>query len=289
MWVGISETIRLILFNPDYARIPGLRGGVPKKSSLAINKSSTSISFNQWLAGLIDAKGSFIRSNKDYMSLEITMNITSKHCLYLIKQSFGGSIKNIGGNSIRYRLHHYEGLIKLLKAINGLMYNDIKLINYKKFIEYYNISYIESFPLTLSSAWYSGYFDGKGVITVNHKSNQIFIKLTSKNNNLLEIINKINHTNGDLRYISQKTLTVSLGKLYITPVSYSLILYTKKDILCILDYFKLYPSKSIKKNRLSLIADYFLLKSEKAHLANSGTLLAKKWLNWKLKWESYEE
>jgi len=38
-------------------------------------------------------RGCFQLSKKGYASLEIVMETRDKHCLYLIKQKFGGSVK----------------------------------------------------------------------------------------------------------------------------------------------------------------------------------------------------
>jgi hypothetical protein len=82
------------------------------------NPDDTFNIFNQWLAGLIDGDGCFQLSKKGYASLEIVMEIRDKHCLYLIKQKFGGSVKSRSGvNWLRYRLHHKKGLLELKNSI----------------------------------------------------------------------------------------------------------------------------------------------------------------------------
>lgn len=78
--VGTSEAIRLLSYKSD------------------VNK------FNEWLGGLIDGDGCFLLSKKGYSSLEITKDIRDEHCLNIIKQIYGGSIKlRSGTQSIRYR------------------------------------------------------------------------------------------------------------------------------------------------------------------------------------------
>ena len=59
---------------------------------------------------------------KGYASLEIVMELRDKHCLYQIKQKFGGSVKlRAGDNHLRYRLHHKAaGLLNPIKAVTGL-------------------------------------------------------------------------------------------------------------------------------------------------------------------------
>jgi hypothetical protein len=49
----------------------------------------------------------------------------------------------------------------------------------------------------------------------------------------------------------------------------------KEDILKLIEYFKLYPSRSGKTQRLHLIPKYYELKILKAHVASSETLLGK--------------
>ena len=74
-----------------------------KNYSTMINPSKSNdhdIIFNQWLAGLIDGDGCFQLSKKGYASLEIVMETRDKHCLYLIKQKYGGSVKLRSGVKI---------------------------------------------------------------------------------------------------------------------------------------------------------------------------------------------
>jgi hypothetical protein len=61
--------------------------------STSIVNSNKEKKFSEWLAGLIDGDGCFQLSKKGYASLEITMETRDKHCLYLIKQKLGGSVK----------------------------------------------------------------------------------------------------------------------------------------------------------------------------------------------------
>ena len=46
------------------------------------------------------------------------MELRDKHCLYQIKDKFGGSVKlRAGDNHLRYRLHHKAGLLKLIDCV----------------------------------------------------------------------------------------------------------------------------------------------------------------------------
>ena len=64
----------------------------------------------------------------------------------------------------------------------------------------------------------------------------------------------------------------------------------KEDILNLIEYFKKYPSRSAKNNRLHLIPRYFELIDMQAHkalpdtyLRKSLNLFYKKWLNYEYK------
>ena len=100
--------------------------------------------FNQWLAGVLDGDGCFQLSKKGYASLEIVMETRDKHCLYQIKQRFGGSVKlRSGVNWLRYRLHHKKGLLDLINAVNGEIRNPVRLLQLNKICENYNIPLIQ--------------------------------------------------------------------------------------------------------------------------------------------------
>lgn len=122
-------------------------------------------SFYEWLAGLIDGDGCFQLSKKGYASLEIVMDIRDKHCLYLIKQKFGGSVKLRSGiKFLRYRLHHKEGLLNLINSVNGLIRNPNRMVQLNKICDKYNI--IFKFPecLTYNNGWLAGFIDSDGSI-----------------------------------------------------------------------------------------------------------------------------
>ena len=211
-WVGISEAIRLLstsllLISRPLAKIEFLNNIIEKYSLLTLNslvlyntmstdtKINTNTSnsdngspkstdgdgasnkaFNEWLAGLIDGDGCFQLSKKGYASLEIVMELRDKGCLYQIKDKFGGSVKlRAGDNHLRYRLHHKAGLLNLIKAVNGLIRNPVRLLQLGKICEKYDINLIYPQPLTYSSGWFAGFFDSDGSIYMNDASGQLFI------------------------------------------------------------------------------------------------------------------
>lgn len=145
--------------------------------------------FNQWLAGLIVGDGCFQLSKKGYASLEIVAHIRDKNCLYQIKQKFGGAVKlRTNLNHLRFRMHHKQGMLAIIKAVNGEIRNPIRLLQLNKICEKYNIPVLKPATLTYENAWLSGFFDSDGSIYLNLKYSQIFITAGQKNKYLLDIL-----------------------------------------------------------------------------------------------------
>jgi len=89
-------------------------------------------------------------SKKGYSSLEIVMELRDKHCLYQIKDKFGGSVKlRAGNNHLRYRLHHKTGMLNLIHSINGLIRNPARILQLGKICDNYGIKLIDPKPLTV--------------------------------------------------------------------------------------------------------------------------------------------
>jgi len=278
MLVGISEAIRLLFFNlfPSSLKKPYSRyaATVNKKyNSTGAGSGATDIIFNQWLAGLIDGDGCFQLSKKGYASLEIVMETRDKHCLYLIKQKFGGSVKlRSGVNWLRYRLHHKKGLLDLINSINGEIRNPIRLLQLKKICDKYNITLIDTSPLTYNKGWFSGFFDSDGSVYFNITSSQMFISATQKNS-----------------YILNNLVNLYGGTIYAQKESFKWVVYKKSEVINLLDYFKICPSKSAKKNRLFAIKRFYELKDLKAHLATKNSIFGKAWNRFLLKWDKWEK
>ncbi len=268
MLVNISEAICLFLI--DKKKFYFSYSLPPYK-----NKDEIDNKFNEWLAGLIDGDGCFQLNNKGYASLEITMETRDKGCLYLIKNKFGGSIKIKSDiNYVRYRLHHKKGLLLLLSSINGLIQNPNRISQFKILTETYNIPYKESDPLIYSNAWLSGIIDSDGSIYLNLNSDQIFITVSQKN-----------------RFILDPLVELYGGKVYFikNTSSFKWVVYRKSEIIALLDYFKINPLKSAKKNRVFLINHYLNLRKLKAHLGSPNSILNKEWKNFLKKWNSFEK
>ena len=228
------------------------------------------------MAGLIDGDGSFLLSKKGYASLEITMDIRDEHALQIIKNVYGGSIKlRSGANALRYRLHHKLGLLNLINDVNGKIRNSNRLVQLNKICNKYDLNLIYPEELTYDSAWFSGFFDADGSVSINGTTTQLSISASQKTYELLNPLIKL--YNGNI-YIDRGSS--QSFKWYITR---------REDILILIEYFKHNPSRSAKKNRLHLIPKYYELKDLKAHTALPGTFLNKSWHYFYNKWLKYEE
>jgi hypothetical protein len=267
MLVGISEAICVLLilfyFTQEF-----------NHSIYQELHSIPIIPFNQWLAGLIDADGYFSYSKKGYVSFEITVELRDKRVLYLIKQKYGGSIKmKSGQNFIRYRLHHKEGLLKLIHDINGEIRNPIRILQFLRLCNKYSCNFIYPKPLTYNNYWLSGFIDGDGSIYLNLLSDQLFITATNKNKLLLDPL--ISLYGGSINTSNLK------------GPCFKWMIYKKLEIEKMLFYFEKYPLKSKKNNRILLISQYFHLRKIKAHLAVIHSPLNKSWLLFLKKWQNY--
>lgn len=235
------------------------------------------ISWNQWLAGLIDGDGYLGLSRYGFACLEITMDLKDEHALQQIKQKLGGSVKiRAGSNSVRYRLHHKKGIIDLISRINGHIRNSVRIEQLKKICNQYNIEFLEAYPLTsdsIDNGWFAGFFDADGTLTFSLKNKvpQLTISVTNKK----EI---------DVLFFKN----VFRGSVYFDKAQngyYKWSIQSKKDILNLLEYFKKHPSRSSKKKRLHLVPLYYSLKKLKAYSQQvENQALFKAWLRFQEKW-----
>ena len=278
MWVVISEAICL-LSTQKHDNLDSVDNSISSEIIEDTNikydnlkHSDNNKAFNEWLAGLIDGDGCFQLSKKGYASLEIVMELRDKHCLYIIKQKFGGSVKlKAGNNHLRYRLHNKIGLLNLIKAVNGLIRNPVRMLQLGKICENYNIDLIHPQPLTYYNGWFAGFFDSDGSVYMNDKSGQLFITASQKNKFLLDAL-----------------VELYGGKIYTMAKveAFKWTCYRKDDILKLVnDYFKVNPSRSEKRVRLHMVNKFYELRRLHAHNATPNSVLGKSWKNFMIKWD----
>jgi hypothetical protein len=230
-------------------------------------------SFCQWLAGIIDGDGSLQLSKKGYTSCEITMSISDEKCLRYIQNKLGGSIKIRNGvKALRWRLHNKEGMVTLINCINGHIRHSSRILQLHRVCQNLNITPLAPSSLDRENAWFSGFFDADGTINLSIKNGypQLTISVTNK---LL----------ADVEYYKK----VFGGAIYFDTSQngyYKWTVQSRSDILMMLDYFKVYPSRSAKAKRLHKVSKYFELIDLRAYHTNS--LFYSTWRNFELEWKS---
>jgi LAGLIDADG endonuclease len=263
------------LNNPQVTKAQSSRVGTSEAIRLLSNfvQQEKEKKFNEWLAGVIDADGSFLLTKKGYASFEITMEIIDEHCLKIIKNKYGGSIKlRSNTNALRYRLHHKTGLLSLIKDVNGLIRNSNRIIQLNKICNHYNLILIYPSKLIQNNGWFAGFFDADGIITINKTNTQLSISVSQKTTQVLEPLIELY---GGSIYIDRGKS--DSFKWYITK---------RETILSLIEYFKIFPSRSGKNSRLHLIPKFYELIDLKAHKAPENSLLNKSWLIFSSKWSS---
>jgi len=68
---------------------------------------------------------------------------------------------------LRYRLHHKEGILNLISAVNGEIRNQLELIRWQKFVISIIFLFIETRSLTYKNGWLSGFIDSDGSVYLN--------------------------------------------------------------------------------------------------------------------------
>ena len=266
--VGISEAIRLIwIYSSFYHSTPT---HVKNYSSISYKDDK---GFNQWLTGVIDGDGHFIFTKKESYRLYIVMDIRDKDALYQILHKFGGSIRPISNaNALRYNLSNRKGLTKLIEAVNGEIRNPTRLLQMNKLCVKFNIKLIYPDKLSFHNGWLSGFIDSDGSIYFSKASGQIFISASQKNKYLLDPLKDIyggrvdpNNERGD---------------------AFKYVIYRKKELFKMVDcYFNKYPLRTMKKNRISLIKEFY---EARLGIKSKDLGLLNKWVLFNDKWEKYQ-
>jgi hypothetical protein len=172
MLVGTSETVCML--------------------SICLKLGKDDLKLRQWIAGVIDGDGNFNISKKGYIELSVVMEPRDIACLSKLKNRYGGSVKATSqAKAVRFRLHHKAGILQVIKDINGLIQNPVRLIQFKKICDLYSITVLPKVKLEYLSGYLSGLFDSDGSIYYNYTSNQVFLTVAQKHSYLLELLASI--------------------------------------------------------------------------------------------------
>jgi ubiquinol-cytochrome c reductase cytochrome b subunit len=173
------------------------------------HKNEINLKFKQWFAGITDGDG-YIYVNKDgYVGYEITLSFLDEKVLRILQNKFGGNIKARSGvNAVRYRTQKRDSVIKIIKCLNGLIINDIRLIQLHKACMALNIPIKDPIIPTIDSAYISGLLDSDGCINI-YKNNyndtfryQLTVSISNKNRSNIDFL--INVIGGQIYFDKSK-------------------------------------------------------------------------------------
>ena len=145
----------------------------------SLDKAKLNPDFAYYLAGLIEGDGTILvpkteRSPKgklNYPSVQISFDLRDLALALIIQKTLGfGSVSRTKGvNAYRLTINNYEGLIKLVKLLNG-KFKTIKINDFHLLIDFLNRRFpglnLEKKPLDTTSLannpWLSGFIDSDG-------------------------------------------------------------------------------------------------------------------------------
>lgn len=262
MLVGTSETVRMF------------SSCLCSKKEHTKGNDDTDLKVRQWIAGVIDGDGNFHISKKGYVELSVVMEPRDIACLYKMKQRYGGSVKATShAKAVRFRLHHMAGIKLVIKDVNSLIQNPVRYAQFKKVCELYSIETISPISLTYNSAYLSGLFDTDGSVYYNQKSMQVFITVTQKGRELLDILVPIY---GGVVRSSNKNAT-----------AFKWIVSKKSDVLSLIDnYFHWNNCVSAKNKKFGMVKQFYYLSSIGALNVPEDSVLGRSFNQFVVRWEA---
>jgi len=195
-------------------------------------------------------------------------------CLYKIKQRYGGAIKVTShAKAVRFRLHHKAGILQVIKDLNGLFQNPIRIAQFIKVCSQYKVEALSSVKLDYTSAYLSGLFDSDGSIYYNQESMQVFITISQKDPFLLNL----------LAYIYGGKVFSSHSK----NTAYKWTINRKMDVLSLINnYFHWNNCVSAKNKKFGLVKHFYYLSSIGGPKASPESPLGKSFTKFVKRWEN---
>lgn len=195
--------------------------------------------------------------------------------LRIIQNKLGGSIKSRSGvKAIRWRLHNKIGMLELITRVNGYIRHNNRFAQLNRVCDVLGLKVLSPDSLHNKHAWFAGFFDADGTIGYYPKGPKANPQLT------ISVTNKL-HT--DVIYFSN----ILGGNIYYNCAQngcYKWSIQSEELINSFLEYTKVCPVQSIKRNRLFMIKEYYRLINLKAHKSSEDTILYKAWLKFNDKW-----
>ena len=160
----------------------------------------------------------------------------------------------------------------MIEAVNGEIRNPTRLLQMNKLCVKFDIKLIYPNKLSFCNGWLSGFIDSDGSIYFNKASGQVFISVSQKNKYLLDPL--IDIYGGRIDPNNQK------------GDAFKYIIYRKKELFNMVDnYFYLYPLRTMKKNRINLIKEFY---EARLGINSTDLELLNKWVLFNDRWEKYQ-
>ena len=267
-----------------------------------------------YIAGLIDGDG-FIRVYKNTGEYVVTMHLEDQPLLSQLIEQFGGyTQKVLNKNSIRWHLNAKTALngkktlVDLTRGLNGLIRNTIRLTQFKKVCQAFNLEPIEPKLLTGQDGYIAGLFITDGSIYINCRPSAADKKEKASNSDTfkrelaefqllspteqkahrilkgvapvieIRIVNKHLVNVGDIsKAINMGTTYFSRGDIRAPDGHFAFFIKKEKEIMPFIDYMNKYRTASVKHKRLDLVTEFYSLKNKRAHLPDADPILNVEW------------
>ena len=165
------------------------------------------------------------------------------------------------------------GIQYVIKDVNGLIKNPVRYAQFKKVCELYSIETISPISLTYNSAYLSGLFDSDGSVYYNKQSMQVFITVSQKGRELLDILVPVY---GGVVRPSNKNAT-----------AFKWTVSKKQDILNLIDnYFHWNSCVSAKNKKFGMVKQFYYLSSIGALKAPEDSVLGVSFKQFVDRWEA---
>ena len=288
--VGISETIRthkkIIKSKNKNFLIPYYIGkrGLSTFDNIKIIKDNhnneISLIFRQWFAGITDGDGYIYVNKQGYVGFEMTLPSSDEKVLRILQNKFGGNIKARSGvKAVRYRTQNKDNVYKIIQCLNGLIINNIRLVQLHKACLQLNIPIKDPIRPTIDSAYISGLLDSDGSINIYKQ----FYNLSYRYQLTISIANK---SRSNIEFLLE---TIG-GQIYFDKSQNGLYIWKANSKLLHLklyDYFLKFPPKTIKTHRTHLIKEFHLLNDKKVYMdTDILSMNFKIWKNFIKKWDN---
>ena len=271
------------------------------KAEMTLTQKSTQ-SFYHWLAGFTDGAGYFYVDSKNHPRFEITTALNDEHVLQRIKQFFPGSLKiRSGAQTIRLRISQKQILQDLISAVNGKIRYPKRQLQLQTLCVYFGISFQSPESFCFENAYLAGLLDSAGTITITVSKSSSELSIEKGVEGRIHRLQysgayhqlKCQITSIDIKFLEDIAYGCGFGKIYSQKANkqnrnrntiHHWTCQSEKEINSFLNYIQKYKLRSQKRKRFFLIPKYLVLKSQKAHLCEDGSMQKKAWFRFCRKW-----